>query len=624
MNKKLKNLMACGLLISMVGGMSAQAYEDYGFFHFYSDSEVKDINREYSEKFENLENDISKLDNLVNRNKLDNNLREVKKQSKNSFVFNRFKYGNYVNCIESLEDIRHMLNRLLKQEEVEKKKDKEKYEQEIRKKAEETKDFQDNCLKDIQSDFIKSINSSMNQIAMCAEDFSDVDAFSSSISSLQELKEKIIKEIENIKLKDSDRNDNTKIFKKNLESITMSVKNSVERFAVKSNNLLNEMIKVKKDLEQQVIDEARGNIYIQLSEIKKQINDDFNIDNFKEMDKNQKSTVNKFKSELLDLVDKLEKESEIMNSMDEKLNVEKGYKLLKSRHSRYLSRKKAIIDVIMKEKAKEKFIEDIHNPRKVIELLREKKIGIKDVVGGNDEIIEKINDLIGKQERCMKTNKGVPSKGMILYGDPGTGKTSLVKAMAAYHNLDLVTLKRKCEDTDKAEEEIRARFNEARTLTHGGKDIVILLIDEIDAVGPKRILSSESKDTVALLAEIDSLKPSDGIVVLATTNYLEKVDPAVKRSGRLEDKCEISVPNEQGIKEIVSICLLGYKLEEGVDVKSFSEDLVSDFRGMTGADIKRIIECAAQNKLEKDDAKLFKDIVISKEDIREAIKQKKG
>ena len=65
-------------------------------------------------------------------------------------------------------------------------------------------------------------------------------------------------------------------------------------------------------------------------------------------------------------------------------------------------------------------------------------------------------------------------------------------------------------------------------------------------------------------------------------------------------------------------------MEEGVDVKSFSEDLVSDFRGMTGADIKRIIECAAQNKLEKADAKQFKDIVISKEDIREAIKQKKG
>lgn len=624
MNKKLKNLVACGLLISMVGGMSAHAYENYGFFHLYSDSEVRDISREYSEKFENLESDISKLNNLVNRDKLDNNLQEVNKQSRNSFAFNRFRYSNFANCIENLNDIEHMLNRLLKQEEEEKKKNKEKYEQEEKKKAEEIRNLQDNRLQDIKSSLIKSVNSSMKQVLMCAEDFSDLEAFSSSIDSLQQLKEKIIKEIEDLKVKDSDRHDNPEVFGKNIETSTMSVRDNVERFVTKSNNLLSDMIKVKKDLEQQVVDEARGNMYIQLSDMKKQINDNFNIDNFKEMDKNQKDMINKFKSELVSSVEKIEKESETMSSIDEKINLEKEYKLLKNRYDRYLGRKKVIVDVIMKEKEKEKFIEDIHNSHKVIELLREKKINIKDVVGGNDEIIEKINNLIGTHERCMETNKGVPSKGMILYGDPGTGKTSLVKAMAAYHNLDIVTLKRKCEDTDKAEEEIRARFNEARTLTHGGKDIVILLIDEIDAVGPKRLLSSESKDTVALLAEIDSIKPNDGIVILATTNYLEKVDPAVRRSGRLEDKCEISVPNEQGIKEIISICLLGYRLEEGMDVKSFSEDLVSDFRGMTGADIKRIVECAVQSKLEKTDAKQFKDIVISKEDIREVIKQKKG
>lgn len=624
MNKKLKNLVACGLLISMVGGMSAHAYENYGFFHLYSDSEVRDISREYNEKFENLENDISKLNNLVNRDKLDNNLQEVSKQSRNTFTFNRFKYSNFVNCIENLNDIEHMLKKLLKQEEEEKKKNKENYEQEEKKKAEEIRKVQDNHLQDIKSSLIRSVNSSMMQVLMCAEDFSDLEAFSSSISSLQQLKEKLVKELEDLKVKDSDRNDNPEVFGKNVETSIMSVKEKVERFVTKSNNLLSDMVKVKKDLEQQVVDEARGNMYIQLSDMKKQISDNFSIDNFKEIDKNQKDMINKFKSELVSSVEKIEKEVETMNSIDEKINVEKEYKLLKNRYDRYLGRKKVIVDVIMKEKAKEKFIEDIHNPHKVIELLREKKIGIKDVVGGNDEVIERINDLIGTHERCIKTNKGVPSKGMILYGDPGTGKTSLVKAMAAYHNLDIVTLKRKCEDTDKAEEEIRARFNEARTLTHGGKDIVILLIDEIDAVGPKRILSSESKDTVALLAEIDSLKPSDGIVILATTNYLEKVDSAVKRSGRLEDKCEISVPNEQGIKEIISICLLGYRLEEGMDVKSFSEDLVSDFRGMTGADIKRIVECAVQSKLEKTDAKQFKDIVISKEDIREVIKQKKG
>lgn len=624
MNKKLRNLVACGLLVSMVGGMSAQAYTNPGFFHLYNDIEVRDIRREYNEKFEKLENDVSKLENQVNRNKLSDNMEEINKQSRDSFILNRTKYNNFINCIDNLNECERMLKRLLKQEEEERKKNKEKYEQEEKRKAEEIKNTQDNCLRDIKSEFVKSVNASMNQILLCTEDSSDFEAFSSSIDSLKESKEKIIKEIEDLKIKDIDRCDNIEVFQKNLENLVSPVKETVEKFVTRSNNLLNDMIKVKKELEQQIIDEARGDMYIQLSDLKKQINDDFNIDNFKEIDKNQKDIINKFKSELVDLVEKIEKESENMNSMDEKLSLEKEYKLLKNRYNRYLGRKQAIINVIMKEKAKEKFIEDIHDPKKVIELLREKKINIKDVVGGSTEVIEKINDLIGKHESRMKTNKGTPSKGMILYGEPGTGKTSLVNAMAAYHDLDIVTLKRKCEETDKAEEEIKARFNEARTLTHGGKDIVILLIDEIDAVGPKRILSTESKDTVALLAEIDSVKPGDGIVILATTNYLEKVDPAVRRSGRLEDWCEISVPNEQGIKEIVSICLLGYKLEEGMDVKSFSEDLVSDFRGMTGADIRRIIECAIQDKFEKADAKQLKDIVISKDDIREVIKQKRG
>lgn len=624
MNKKIKNLVACGLLVSTVGGMSAQAYENYGFFHLYSDSDVRSISREYNEKYETVEENISKICNMVNKDRLSSALKEISRQSKNEFSFNRYKYNNLVNCIESLNDVEHLLNKLLKQEQEEKRKDKEKYEKELADRLNKIKETQDNYFNELKSELSKSVNNVMNQILGCVEDFTDSEAFESSVKSLQNAKEKVAKDIENIELKDEDRNDDDKVFHQNVEKSTVKIKDSVEEFIKKANNLLGDMIKVKKDLEQQVVDEARGDMYIQLSDLRKQIVDNFNIDNFKEINKNQKYMIEKFKSELMNSVEKLEKESESMNSIEEKLSIEKEYKLLKNKYGRYLERKKSIIYVIMKENEKEKFLEDIHNSKKMVELLREKKISIKDVVGGNDETIEKINDLIGKHERRIKTGKGVPSKGMILYGEPGTGKTSLVNAMAAYHNLDVVTLKRKCENTDKAEEEIRARFNEARTLTHGGKNIVILLIDEIDAVGPKRILSSESKDTVALLAEIDSVKPGDGIVILATTNYLEKVDPAVKRSGRLEDKCEISIPNEQGIKEIVSICLAGYKLEEGMDVKSFSEDLVSDFRGMTGADIKRIVECAVQNNLEKHDAKQLKDIVISKQDIREVIKQKKG
>lgn len=624
MNKKFKNLLACGLLISMVGGMSAHAYENYGFFHLYDDSEVRSISREYNEKFENVEKAISKIKDLVNRDKLDNNLQEINRQSKNNFPLNRLQYKNLVNCIESLNDVEHLINKLVKQQEEEARKNEKLMKEEAEKQAKKIKDFQDNCLKDIQSDLIRALNNAMNQISICMEDFSDVDAFVSSIKSLGDAKEKLVNEIENLKLKDSDRNDDSKVFQKSLETSTMSIKSSVERFVLKSDNLLNDMIKVKKDLEKQVVDEARGSMYIQLSDLKRQINDNFSVKSFKDFEKNQKDMLEKFAKELMSAEESLEKATESMDSMEEKLSVEKEYKLLKSKYNKYLERKKAVVEAIMKEKLKEKFIEDIHNPHKVIELLRERKVNIKDVVGGTDETIEKINDLISKHQKCMETHKGVPSKGMILYGEPGTGKTSLVKAMAAYHNLDLVTLKRKCEDTDKTEEEIKSKFNEARTLTHGGKDIVILLIDEIDAVGPKRLASSESKDTVALLAEIDAVKPGDGIVIIATTNYLEKVDKAVKRSGRLEDKCEISVPNEQGIKEIISICLLGYRLEDGVDIASFTEDLVSDFRGMTGADIKRVIECTIQNILEKSDAKQLKDIIVTKEDIREVIKQKNG
>ena len=415
MNKKIKNLFACGLLISMVGGASAHAYEDYGFFHLYSDKEVRNISGEYSEKLESLEKSISKVKNLVNRDKLDNILQEINKNSKSSFFFNRFKYKNLANCIENLNDTERLINKLVEQEKEETRIETERH-------AKEVKDYQDGCVKNIQSDLIQSLNNAMDQVMICMEDLSDCEAFTSSIKSLSDTKEKLVEEIENFKLKDSDRNEDNKLFQKSLEIATMPIKGKVERFVVRANNLLNDIIKVKKDLEMQVIDEARVSMYNQLSEIKRLINDNFNINNFEEFDGKQKEALIKFANELMNIEKGLENETEAMSSIEEKLSVEQEYNLLKSKYNRYLGQKKAIVDAVMKEKAKEKFIKDIHDLDKAIELLREKKIGLKDVVGGTDKAIDKINSLISNHRNCMETNNCVPSKGMILYGNPGQVK----------------------------------------------------------------------------------------------------------------------------------------------------------------------------------------------------------
>ena len=79
----------------------------------------------------------------------------------------------------------------------------------------------------MKSEFVKSVNASMNQILLCTEDSSDFEAFSSSIDSLKESKEKIIKEIEDLKIKDSYRCDNIEVFQKNLENLVSPVKETV-------------------------------------------------------------------------------------------------------------------------------------------------------------------------------------------------------------------------------------------------------------------------------------------------------------------------------------------------------------------------------------------------------------
>lgn len=618
-NKKLVIWMLGSVLLLGVGAESVSAYENYGLFHVYTQQNIDEIKTEFEERVSECRLLIGKLENKNDADDLSVKIEKLEAQSNQDFYFNMKKYSNFKSLINRTAFIKKTTEKKLEQEELARK---EKLKQEklaedfYKKHAEDVWNSQDEQFENVKRDFIKKVDNKVKEISLCMEGIPDCGTFDPIVNSLKKSAEQIKSNIQEMELNEKARDFNVEKFNKNLENEFSNIKNQVNEFTDKAQVLVSDTVKIKKSLEQQAVAEAKEEFYSLLLNFDKQIEDFFGIQNVDEKDE---ITVQGLKSDLKESLEDLKSIVENMSSLNDKMIAEKEIKLFSSKYNRFLERKKIIVDRYMALKQKEQNLEDIHDFEKQIEMLRGNKLSLNDVVGGYENVVSKMDQLINQHKKRAEIGKGTPSKGMILYGKPGTGKTCLVKAIAASHNFDLVMLKRRTDSSD-MEAEIKAKFNEAKTLSEGGKRIVILLADEIDALGSIRIPGKTDKETVAFMTEIDSLKPSDGILVIATTNLLSSVDEAVKRSGRLEEICEVARPTEQDIKEILKICISGYKLEEGEDVNTFVDSFVSEFRGKTGADIKRTIERAIQNNIQENDMKFFRDITLKKDDISKAIR----
>ncbi len=227
---------------------------------------------------------------------------------------------------------------------------------------------------------------------------------------------------------------------------------------------------------------------------------------------------------------------------------------------------------------------------RVMELIESPDIDYNMIGGLQKQIEEVIETLeLPLTNPQLFTDVGVePPHGILLYGPPGTGKTLIAKAVAHRAKATFIRMSGS-ELVQKYIGEgarlVRDVFNMARE-----KAPSIVFIDEIDAVGSRRTYdgttgSSEVNRTmVQLLAELDGFDARGDVKIVAATNRIDLLDPALLRPGRFDRIIEIPMPDAEGRKEILNIHTRNMKLEN-VDLDEFVE-MTS---GLSGADLKAIV-----------------------------------
>ena len=208
-------------------------------------------------------------------------------------------------------------------------------------------------------------------------------------------------------------------------------------------------------------------------------------------------------------------------------------------------------------------------------------------VAGIDEIrdeVSEIADVLREPARFDRVGAELP-RGIILHGPPGTGKTLLARAVAGEAGVPFFS----ASGSEFVEmysglgsKRVRALFAAARKAAPS-----VVYIDEIDAVGGKRTghaSSGEREQTLdQLLSEMDGFatRATKPVVVLASTNRLDDLDPALVRSGRFDRKIAVGLPGREARREILDVHLRGRPLSPGTDARAIAAFTV----GMAGADL---------------------------------------
>ena len=215
-------------------------------------------------------------------------------------------------------------------------------------------------------------------------------------------------------------------------------------------------------------------------------------------------------------------------------------------------------------------------------------------VGGLESIKQTLKEVIEwplKYSDALDHVKLKPSKGIMLYGPPGCGKTLLAKAVATELGVNFISIKGPelfSKYIGESEKGIREVFKKARMASP-----CIVFFDEIDSLVPKREGGTDSHVTERVvsqfLAELDGIEELKGVVVLGATNKLDMVDPALLRAGRFDFLLEVSRPSEECRYAIFNIHTKDKPLDRNVNLKKFAKLT----EGLTGADIELICKKAS-------------------------------
>ena len=255
----------------------------------------------------------------------------------------------------------------------------------------------------------------------------------------------------------------------------------------------------------------------------------------------------------------------------------------------------------------------------------------KDVAGLKEEKeeLEEIVDFLANPGRYTDVGARIP-KGIILVGPPGTGKTLLAKAVAGEAGVPFFSLS----GSDFVEMFVGVGASRVRDMFAEAKKNApcIVFIDEIDAVARKRGSGlggghDEREQTLnQMLVEMDGFGVNEGIIVMAATNRVYILDPAILRPGRFDRKVTVGRPDVRGREEILEVHAKGKPLGDDVDLKKIARTTV----GFTGADLENLLNesaivCAKEGRkfIEQEDiSKSFIKIGIGKEKKSKIISEK--
>lgn len=223
-------------------------------------------------------------------------------------------------------------------------------------------------------------------------------------------------------------------------------------------------------------------------------------------------------------------------------------------------------------------------------------VTFKDVAGLQEEKeeLEEIVDFLKNPVKYTELGARIP-KGVILTGPPGTGKTLLAKAVAGEAGVPFFSIS----GSDFVEMFVGVGASRVRDLFEEAKKNApcIVFIDEIDAVARRRGTGmggghDEREQTLnQMLVEMDGFGINEGIIVMAATNRIDILDPAILRPGRFDRKVVVGRPDVQGRLEILNVHAAKKPLGDDVDLESLARTTA----GFTGADLENLLNEAAIN-----------------------------
>ena len=221
-------------------------------------------------------------------------------------------------------------------------------------------------------------------------------------------------------------------------------------------------------------------------------------------------------------------------------------------------------------------------------------VTLKDVAGLQEEKeeLEEIVEFLKDPAKFTKVGARIP-KGVLLEGAPGTGKTLLAKAIAGEAGVPFFSIS----GSDFVEMFVGVGASRVRDLFEEAKHHApcIVFIDEIDAVARRRGTGmggghDEREQTLnQLLVEMDGFGVNEGIIVLAATNRVDILDPAILRPGRFDRKITVNRPDVAGREEILRVHAKNKPLAEDVDLKKVAQTTA----GFTGADLENLLNEAS-------------------------------